>query len=415
MLPRYPRRVAVTGVGCISPCGLDADSTFSALLEAKSGIAPIQGFDAAAFASRIAGECRGFAAEQYVEKKKLKEGDRFIHLALAASAQAIRSAGFEPNEEQRLRVATIIGVGLFGVGFVERATATLQEKGPGKLSPYVIPGMLANLAPGQVSMRYGFMGPSYATTSACASGAHAIADAARLIRLGEVDAAIAGGAEAAVTPLGVGGFTALRALSTRNGDPAGASRPFDADRDGFVIAEGAGMLMLEEFDSARRRGAPIVCELLGSGSTSDAYHLTQPSPDGSGAERAMREALANGGIDASQVNYVNAHGTSTGYGDRQEALALSRVVSKGCLISSTKSMMGHLLGAAGGVEAVICALALQRGTAPPTKNLDRVDPELAQLGLDFVPGTAREAALEVALSNSFGFGGTNASLLFGRV
>jgi 3-oxoacyl-[acyl-carrier-protein] synthase II len=395
--------------------GLDAETTFSALLEARSGIANISGFDASAFASRIAGECPNFDASRYIEKKKLREGDRFVHLALAASAQAVSTAGFEPTEEQRTRVATIIGVGLFGIGLLERTHVTLLQKGPGKISPYFMPGMLANLAPGQVSMRFGFQGPSYTTTSACASGAHAIADAARLIRTGEVDAAVAGGAEAAVTPLGVGGFTALRALSTRNEEPEAASRPFDRDRDGFVIGEGAGVLLLEEFESARRRGAPILCEVLGSGSSCDAYHLTQPAPDGNGAERAMRGALASAGMDGCRVDYVNAHGTSTGYGDRQEALAIARIVGDDCLVSSTKSMMGHLLGAAGGVEAVICALTLRDGKVPPTRNLDSVDPELAGLGLDFVPRTARDRRISVAMSNSFGFGGTNATLLFGRV
>lgn len=408
------RRVAVTGVGCISPNGLDAQSTFTSLLAGNSGIRRIEAFDASAFSSQIAGECWGFDAGAFVEKKKLKEGDRFIHLALAASSQAIASAGFEPNEEQRLRVATIIGVGLFGIGSTERAHATLLEKGPSKISPYFMPGMLANLAPGQVSMRFGFRGPNYALTSACASGAHAIADAARLIRTGEVDAAVAGGAEAAVTPLGVGGFTALRALSTRNEAPEEASRPFDRDRDGFVIGEGAGVLMLEEYESARKRGAPILCELIGSGASSDAHHLTQPSPDGNGAERAMRAALDSAGIDGSEVDYVNAHGTSTLYGDRQEALAIARVVRPGCLVSSTKSMTGHLLGAAGGVEAVLCAVAMNQGMVPPTRNLSNTDPELAALGLDFVPNLAREAPVRVAMSNSFGFGGTNATLLFAR-
>jgi 3-oxoacyl-[acyl-carrier-protein] synthase II len=409
------RRVAVTGAGCISPVGLDAETTFSNLVESRSGIAAIRGFDASTFASRIAGECPEFDAGRYVEKRRLKEGDRFIHLALAASAQAVASAGFEPSERERIRVATIIGVGLFGIGLLERTHLTLLEKGPGKISPYFMPGMLANLAAGQVSMRFGFQGPSYTTTSACASGAHAIADAARLIRTGEVDAAIAGGAEAAVTPLGVGGFTALRALSTRNDAPEAASRPFDRDRDGFVIGEGAGVLMLEEFESARRRGAPILCEVLGTGSTCDAHHLTQPAPDGAGAERAMRLALESAGIDRSRVGYVNAHGTSTGYGDREEARAIARVVGEGCLVSSTKSMTGHLLGAAGGVEAVVCALALRDSIVPPTKNLDFLDPELADLGLDFVPHTARSQRIEVAMSNSFGFGGTNATLVFGRV
>lgn len=407
------RRVVVTGVGCVSPSGLDAESTWRNLLEGKSGIGAIESFDAAAFTSRIAGECRGFDASQYIEKKKLREGDRFIHLAMAASSMAIAQAHFEPTAEEAERVATLIGVGLFGISLLESTHQVLLERGPAKISPYFMPAMLANLAPGQVSMRFGFKGPSYTHTSACASGAHAIADAVRLIRLGEVDAAVAGGAEAAVTPLGVAGFTALRALSTRNDAPERASRPFDADRDGFVIAEGAGILMLEERERALKRGAPIVCEVLGSGSTSDAYHLTKPAPDGDGARRAIQVALKDARVNPSDVDYVNAHGTSTGFGDLQECRGISAAVGKPW-ISSTKSMTGHLLGAAGGLEAVICALALRDGRVPPTLNLDKVDPEIAELDLDLVPHSARERALRVVVSNSFGFGGTNCSLVFGR-
>jgi 3-oxoacyl-[acyl-carrier-protein] synthase II len=403
----------VTGVGCVSPLGLDAESTWRALLEGQSGISTISGFDAGAYASKIAGECRGFSAEAFVEKKKIKEGDRFVHLALAASGMAITSAHFEPSEAERERVATLIGVGLFGISLLETTHEVLQQRGPSKVSPYFMPGMLANLAPGQVAMRHGFKGPSYTHTSACASGAHAIADAARLIRYGEIDAAVAGGAEAAVTPLGVAGFTALRALSTRNDEPARASRPFDADRDGFVIAEGAGILMLEERERAIRRGAPIIAEVLGSGSSCDAYHLTKPAPEGEGARRAIETALRDAKLDPSAVSYVNAHGTSTGFGDLQECRAIRKALGP-VWVSSTKSMTGHLLGAAGGLEAVICALALRDGKVPPTINLDRVDPEIAELGLDLVPHTARERALEVTLSNSFGFGGTNCALLFGR-
>ncbi|HEX2734385.1 MAG TPA: beta-ketoacyl-ACP synthase II [Polyangiaceae bacterium] len=407
------RRVVVTGVGCVSPLGLDAESTWRALLEGQSGISTISGFDAGAYASKIAGECRGFSAEAFVEKKKIKEGDRFVHLALAASGMAITSAHFEPSEAERERVATLIGVGLFGISLLETTHEVLQQRGPSKVSPYFMPGMLANLAPGQVAMRHGFKGPSYTHTSACASGAHAIADAARLIRYGEIDAAVAGGAEAAVTPLGVAGFTALRALSTRNDEPTRASRPFDADRDGFVIAEGAGILMLEERERAIRRGAPIIAEVLGSGSSCDAYHLTKPAPEGEGARRAIETALRDAKLDPSAVSYVNAHGTSTGFGDLQECRAIRKALGP-VWVSSTKSMTGHLLGAAGGLEAVICALALRDGKVPPTINLDRVDPEIAELGLDLVPHTARERALEVTLSNSFGFGGTNCALLFGR-
>jgi 3-oxoacyl-[acyl-carrier-protein] synthase II len=407
------RRVVVTGVGCVSPNGLNAESTWQSLLEGQSGIGTISGFDAAAYSSKIAGECRGFDATAFIEKKKLREGDRFIHLALAASAMAIANAHFEPTPEIAERVATLIGVGLFGISLLESTHQVLLERGPTKISPYFMPAMLANLAPGQVSMRFGFKGPSYTHTSACASGAHAIADATRLIRLGEVDAAVAGGAEAAVTPLGVAGFTALRALSTRNDAPEAASRPFDADRDGFVIAEGAGILMLEEREMALKRGAPILAEVLGSGSTSDAYHLTKPAPDGDGARRAIECALRDARIDRSEVDYVNAHGTSTGFGDLQECRAIRNALGP-VWVSSTKSMTGHLLGAAGGLEAVICALALRDGRVPPTINLQRTDPEIAELGLDLVPHTARERALRVVVSNSFGFGGTNCSLVFGR-
>lgn len=406
------RRVVVTGVGCVSPNGLDAETTWHSLLQGQSGINRIAGFDAAAFSSQIAGECRGFDALQFVEKKKLKEGDRFIHLALAASSMAINAAQFEPTEEQRLRVATLIGVGLFGISLLENTHEVLKQKGPSKVSPYFMPGMLANLAPGQVSMRFGFKGPSYTHTSACASGSHAIADAIRLIRCGEVDAAVAGGAEAGVTPLGVAGFTALRALSTRNDTPAAASRPFDADRDGFVIAEGAGVLLLEEREAALARKAPILAEALGSGASSDAYHLTKPAPEGEGAQRAMLAALRDARVNTEQVDYVNAHGTSTGFGDLQEARAIRKALGTPW-VSSTKSMTGHLLGAAGGLEAVISCLALRDRRVPPTINLERVEPEIAELGLDLVPNMAREKALRVVLSNSFGFGGTNCALVFG--
>jgi 3-oxoacyl-[acyl-carrier-protein] synthase II len=397
----------------VSPTGLDADSTWSALLNGQSGIGPITAFDAAAFPSRIAGECTGFEAEKFIERRRLKEGDRLIHLALAASSMAVSAAGFEPSEEQRERVATLIGVGLCGIHSIEQTHQTLLERGPGKISPYFMPAMLANLAPGQVSMRFGFKGPSYTHTSACASGAHAIADALRLIRAGEIDAAIAGGAEAGVTPIGVGGFTAMRALSRRNDEPEKASRPFDAGRDGFVIAEGAGILLLEEREAAMKRGAPILAELCGSGATSDAYHLTKPAPNGDGARRAIELALSSARISREQVDYVNAHGTSTPFGDLQECRAIHTALGRPW-VSSTKSMTGHLLGAAGGLEAVISALALRDGRVPPTINLDETDPEIAELGLDLVPHTAREKSLRYVVSNSFGFGGTNCSLVFGK-
>jgi 3-oxoacyl-[acyl-carrier-protein] synthase II len=404
------RRVVVTGVGAVSPCGLDTEATWAAIREGKSGIGPITNFDASQYTSRIAGECSGFDAEAYVEKKKIKEGDRFIHLALGASTLAVKSAGFEPNDAQRERVGTFIGVGLFGLGFAEKAHGTLVEKGPSKVSPYFMPGVLANLAPGQVSMKFGFKGPSYTHTSACASGAHAIGDAVRWIQTGEIDAALAGGAEAAVTALGTVGFTALRALSTRNEDPTKASRPFDRGRDGFVIAEGSGILMLEERELALKRGAPILAEFVGYGATSDAHHLTQPAPEGEGARRAMEMSLRSARRNASEVDYVNAHGTSTPFGDQQEARAIYAAIGQHnpkLWVSSTKSMTGHLLGAAGGLEAVLSVLAIRDGIAI---NLD--DPDVDNL--DLVPHTARERALDLVVSNSFGFGGTNCSLAFAR-
>jgi 3-oxoacyl-[acyl-carrier-protein] synthase II len=408
------RRVVVTGIGCVSPTGCDVESTWTNLLAGKSGIGLIDTWDASQHPSRIGGICRDFDPLKYIEKKRLREGDRFIHLALAASQMAMDMSGFAPNEEERERVGTLIGVGIGGLDLLEKNHQTLLTKGATKVSPYFIPAMLANLAPGQVSMRYNFTGPNYTHTSACASGAHAIADAVRLIKLGELDAAICGGSEAAVTPLGVSGFTAMRALSTRNDEPTRASRPFDAGRDGFVIAEGVGLLLVEEMENAKKRGANILAEVLGSGATSDAYHLTKPAPEGAGARRAMEAALRNARVSADAVDYVNAHGTSTPFGDSQECLAIRRAIGTPW-VSSTKSMTGHLLGAAGGLEAVISVLALRDGRVPPTINLDDPDPEIAALGLDLVPHTAREKALKFVVSNSFGFGGTNCALVFGKV
>ena len=410
------RRVVITGVGAVSPCGGDTESTWASVVAGKSGIANITLFDASAFACKFAGEVKGFNPEDWMERKKVKEVDRFIQFAMAASELAIRDSGFQPAEEMKERVGTFIGVGLCGLATIEQWAKVLNERGPNKISPYFIPGTIANLAPGQVSMRYGFRGPSYTNTSACASGNHAIGEAFHWIRRGGIDAAIAGGAEATVTGLGVGGFCALRALSTRNDAPQKASRPWDKDRDGFVIGEGAGVLMLEELESAKKRGAKILAEIVGYGATSDAYHLTQPAPNGEGAQRAMKHALADGGIDISRVDYVNAHGTSTPIGDVQEIRAIKAVlgerVNKGVSISSTKSMTGHLLGGAGGLEGVLTALAIAHKVAPPTINLDEPDDEC--VGLDLVPHQAKERAIDVAISNSFGFGGTNATIAFAR-
>ncbi len=416
------RRVVVTGVGAVSPLGPDVESTWSSLLAGKSGIAPITRIDVTEFPSRIGGECRDFEAEKYFERKRLREGDRFIHYAMGASVQAVESSGVKPSlsEEDHERVGTFIGVGLCGLELIEKQKEVLLERGPRKITPYFIPAAIANLAPGQVSMRYGFKGVNYTTTSACSSGAHAVGEAFRWIQRGDLDVGIAGGAESAMTGLGIGGFTAMRALSQRNDEPERASRPFDKGRDGFVIAEGAGIVVLEERERAIKRGATIYAELLGYGATSDAYHLTQPAPNGEGAQRAMKMALRDGKIDLERVDYVNAHATSTPTGDKQELEALRAVFGeralakrsggKGTWISATKSMTGHLLGAAGGVEEALAVLAAHHGAIPPTINLD--DPEDEALEMELVAHEARQRKLDVVLSNSFGFGGTNVTLAF---
>ncbi len=410
------RRVVVTGLGAVTPCGVSVDETWSNVVAGRSGIGTITGFDAENFASRIGGECTGFDAEKYIEKKRLREGARFVHLAIAAADEAVNAAGLADAPVDKDRVGTYIGVGMCGLELLEATANTLFTKGPRRITPYFIPSVIANMAPGQVSMRFGFRGPNFTTTSACSSGAHAIGEAYRAIARGEVDAAVAGGSEAAVTGLGVGGFAAMKALSTRNDAPELASRPFDRGRDGFVIAEGAGLMILESLDAAKQRGAKILGEVVGYGATSDAYHLTQPAPEGEGAARAMRQALADGKLNASDVDYVNAHATSTPTGDIQELAAMRSVfgsrVAEGLVVSSTKSMMGHLLGAAGGVEAVLTLLALRDGVAPPTINLD--DPEESAKGFNLVPNKAQEHGFKVGMSNSFGFGGTNATLIVKR-
>lgn len=409
------RRVVITGVGAVSPCGLDAASSWANVQAGRSGIGLIESFDTEEFSVKIAGECTGFDPLRYVEKKRVREGARFIHLALAATQDAIEASSFAPTKEELLRVGTFIGVGFCGIEYFEETARRLFEKGPRRISPYFIPATISNLAPGQVSMRWGFKGPSFATASACSSGAHAIGEATEWIRRGGIDAAVAGGSEAAVTPLGVGGFAQMRALSTRNDAPQEASRPFDVGRDGFVAGEGAGIVILEERERAIARGANILGEVLGYGASSDAYHLTQPSPGGEGAQRAMRAALQDAHLDASGVDYVNAHGTSTPTGDIQELEAMRSVfgahATSGLMVSSTKSCTGHLLGAAGGLEAAFCVLAMRDGVVPPTINL--TDPDPAAAGLDLVPNEARRAPIRAAMSNSFGFGGTNATLVLG--
>lgn len=408
------RRVVVTGVGAVSPCGVDAKSSWDAITRGESGIGLIQSIDTSELACRIAGECRDFDPERYIEKKRVREMGRVIQVAVAAADQAIEHAGFAPDERLADRTGTFVGVGLCAIEKIEENHRILLEKGPRRVSPYFIPATISNLAPGQVSMRHNLRGPSYTTTSACSSGAHAIGEAFKWIQRGEIDAAVAGGAEAAVTQLTMAGFASMRALSKRNDEPEKASRPFDRGRDGFVLSEGAAILMLEERETAIGRGAPILAELVGYGATADAYHLTQPAPGGEGAGRAMAMALRDAQLSPDAVDYVNAHATSTPAGDIGELMAIRSVfgshVEGGLWVSSTKSIHGHLLGAAGGLEAMISVLAIRDGIAPPTINLD--DPDEGCAGFDLVPHEARDRSIDAALSNSFGFGGTNASLLF---
>ena len=401
----------------MSPCGIDTATSWDAVCNGRSGIGTITQFDASNYATQFAGECTGFDAEKYIERKRLREGDRFIHLAVAAAQMAVDESGFvNLSDEVKERTGTIIGVGIGGLSLIENQTLVLHEKGPRRVTPYFIPATITNLAAGTVSMRFGMKGPSYATTSACSSGAHAIGEAFRWIQRGDIDMCVAGGAEAAVTGLAIAGFGSMRALSKRNDEPTRASRPFDKDRDGFVLSEGAGMLMLEERDMAMRRGATIYAEVVGYGATADAYHLTMPAPEHAGAQRAMRNAIADARVAPSDISYLNAHGTSTPAGDTLELFAATKVfgdhAKNGMLISSTKSATGHLLGAAGGLETVFCALALRDQIAPPTINLENVDDEA--VGYDLVANEARKAKLSVALNNSFGFGGTNVALVLRR-
>jgi 3-oxoacyl-[acyl-carrier-protein] synthase II len=408
------RRVVITGVGTVSPCGNDVATTWENVTHGRSGIARITAFDPTDFASQIAGECTDFDPLEYMQKRRLRECARFIQLALAASAQAIKSSGFEPTDKEKERVGTFIGVGFCGLEVFELTCRTLFEKGPRRVSPYFIPSVISNLAPGQVTLDWGFKGPSYTHTSACASGAHAIGDAFRWIQRGEIDAAVAGGAEAAVTQVGVAAFASMRALSRRNDEPELASRPFDSGRDGFVIAEGAGVLILEEREAAVARGADIFGEIVGYGATSDAYHMVQPAPEAEGAQRAMRLALQDAKMNPEDIDYINAHGTSTPMGDVGELVGIQKVfgahATDGLAVSSTKSMTGHLLGAAGGLEPVICALAMKHGLLPPTIN--NVDPDPAAKGMNLVPNEAQERSIGALMNNSFGFGGTNCALVF---
>ena len=408
------RRVVVTGVGLISPLGVGTQANWDALCAGRSGIGTITHFDAAQFAARIAGEVKGFDPLQFIDKKDVKKMDVFIQFAIAASQFAVDEARLAITPELAPRVGVFIASGIGGFATIEREHRALLEGGPRRISPFFIPAAIINLAAGQVSIRFGAKGPNSATCTACAASAHAIGDASEIIRRGAADVMIAGGSESAITPMGVGGFAAMRALSTRNDEPERASRPFDRERDGFVMGEGAGVVILEELEHARRRGVPILAELVGCGMSADAFHITAPSEDGDGGVRVMQAALADAGIAPSQVDYINAHGTSTPYNDKFETLAIKKCFGDHAAkvaISSTKSMTGHLLGAAGGLEAGITVLTLKHQVLPPTINLDHPDPEC---DLDYVPNQSRQQAVTYALSNSFGFGGTNAALLFTR-
>jgi 3-oxoacyl-[acyl-carrier-protein] synthase II len=412
---RGRRRVAVTGVGLVSPIGLTRDENWASLKAGVSGIGPLTRFDATDYACRIAGEVRGFEPGAFLDKKEIKKFDTFIHYAVAASKDAMTDSGLVVNDENAERVGVCIGSGIGGLPLIEETHKTLLEKGPRRISPFFIPGLIVNMCSGLVSILNGAKGPNTATATACATSAHAIGDAVNIIRRGDADAMIAGGSESVVTPLAIGGFAAMRALSTRNDDPKTASRPWDKDRDGFVLGEGAGVLILEDLAMAKARGATIYAEISGYGMSGDAYHISAPSEDGDGPSRVMLNTLKDAGANADDVQYINAHGTSTPHGDKIETTAIKRVFgehARKLAVSSTKSMTGHLLGAAGGYEAGVLALAMRHGVIPPTINYTTPDPEC---DLDYTPNTAREVRLRAALSNSFGFGGTNACLLMRSV
>ena len=405
------RRVVVTGLGLICGVGNSTEEVWKALLAGKSGVARITGFDVSNYACQIAAEVKNFDPLKYIEKKEVKKMARFIHLAIAATDEAMQMSGLKITPENDERVGVHIGSGIGGFDIIEREHSALIEGGPRRISPFFIPSAIINLAAGQVSMRYGAKGPNEATATACTTSAHSVGDSFRIIQHDDADVMIAGGAEAAITPMGVGGFAAMRALSTRNDEPEKASRPWDQGRDGFVIGEGAGILILEELEHAKKRGAPIIAEVAGYGMSGDAYHMTQPAPEHEGGFRVMRNAVRDAGVSPNLVGYVNAHGTSTPIGDTLEAHAIRNFFGDHKIaVSSTKSMTGHLLGGAGGLEAGITILALRDQMLPPTINLENPDPDTA--GMDLVPNQARKSEIEYAMSNSFGFGGTNGALLF---
>jgi 3-oxoacyl-[acyl-carrier-protein] synthase II len=408
------RRVVVTGMGFVTPLGTGLDNVWELMLQGKSGIVPITRFDASRHETKIAGEVKNFNPEEYVSRKEVKKMDLFIHYSLAATKVAFDDSKLDMTKEQSDRVGVVVGTGLGGLPALEKYHQILMERGPDRISPFFIPMLIANLAPGQIALQYGMKGPNLCVVTACATGSHCIGEASRIIQYGDADVMVAGGTEANLTPLTVGGFNAMNALSVRNDEPEKASRPFEKSRDGFIVGEGAGTLILEELEHARARGARIYAEVIGYGYNADAYHITAPAPDGEGFARCMRMALKDAGISPDEVDYINAHGTSTKLNDYSETLAIKDVFgdrAKKIPVSSIKSMIGHLLGAAGAVEAVVSILSLRDQICPPTINYEEPDPEC---DLDYVPNVARKQAMNVALSNSFGFGGTNATLVFRR-
>ena len=409
------RRVVVTGLGIVSPVGIGVAAAWDSITQGRSGIGPITRFDSTAFNTHIAGEVKGFDPAQFMSGKEARRYDSFVHFGIAAAKEALADAGITPHPANPERYGLSIGSGIGGLPLIQATCDALREGGPRKISPFFIPGSIINMISGLVSIEYGFQGANMAAVTACSTANHCIGESMRKIEYGDADVMIVGGSEAAVSELGIGGFNAARALSTRNDDPTGASRPWDVDRDGFVLGEGAGVLVIEELEHAKARGAKIYCELIGYGVSGDAYHVTAPREDGDGARRCMVNALKNASLNLSDVDYVNAHGTSTPLGDLAEATALKSAFgdhAKNIMVSSTKSMTGHLLGAAAGIEAVFSILALQEGVIPPTINLHKQDPAVE---LDLVPNTARQKKINVAMSNSFGFGGTNSTLIFKRI
>jgi 3-oxoacyl-[acyl-carrier-protein] synthase II len=411
----HQRRVVITGLGAVSPVGNTVTETWNAIIAGKSGIATITRFDAAPFTTHFAGEVKGFNIEDYLPGKEARHMDTFIHYGMAAGIQAMQDCGLTVTEQNAERIGVVIGSGIGGLPRIEETHAELASRGPRRISPFFVPSSIINMISGNLSIKYGLTGPNLAIVTACTTGLHCIGAAGRMIEYGDADVMIAGGSESTVSPLGLGGFASARALSTRNEDPATASRPWDKDRDGFVLGEGAGVMVLEEYEHAKARGAKIYAELLGFGMSADAYHMTAPREDGAGASRCMIAALKNAGINADQVDYVNAHGTSTPLGDLAETIAIKRALGEHAtktIVNSTKSMTGHLLGGAGGLEALLTVLAIHHQISPPTINIFNQD---AECDLDYCANTAREVPINVALKNSFGFGGTNGSLVFGKI